>query len=161
VSEGRTDLVRDPAPPSGFDVRLALALPGVPAAVAALFTWLLAGSWSWALFGPLFVLLFIGLRPAIWAVAASGSPVGAPRRVLYLERRDHTANTALVVMAIAGLAIMDVFRLPGSPYWTNQPIAGSVLVAVAMYLVWVSTYSSIPTELRQGWVGLLKGKGGR
>lgn len=160
MSERRTDLVRDPAPPSGYDVRLALALPGVPATVAALFTWLLAGRWSWELFGPLFVLLFIGLRPAIWAVAGSRWPAGAPRRVLYLERRDHTANTALVVMAITGLAIMDVFRLPGSPYWMNQPIAGSVLVTVAMYLVWVSTFSSIPTELRHGWAGLLERKGG-
>jgi hypothetical protein len=70
--------------------------------------------------------------------------------VLYLERRDNAASISLVTMAGLGLAIMDVFKLPGSPYWTNQPNAGLVLAAVAVYLVWLATYASVPDEVKAG-----------
>ncbi len=149
------------APRPGFDAPIAIALLAAPAALAALFTRLLAGGWSWPLFGALLALMLVGVRPAVWAVRAGMQPTDSRRRVLYLERRDYTANTSLVTMALTGLAIMDVFRLPGAPYWTNQPSAGLVLAAIAVYLVWLSTYASVPGEAKRGWAGLLGRKDGR
>jgi hypothetical protein len=140
------------------DWAVADALVIVPVCVAAAFTLLLAEEWSLSLFGPLFVLLLIGLRPAVWSVA-SWLRAGQKRRsVLYLERRDNAANISLVTTAGLGLAIMDVFKLPGSPYWTNQPNAGLVLAAVAVYLVWLATYSSVPDEVKRGWTQVLTRK---
>lgn len=149
------------APSPGLDAAVAIALVAVPAAVAALFTRLLADGWSWTLFVPLFILLLVSLRPAVWAVRAGMQPTDSRRRVLYLERRDYSANTALVTMALTGLAIMDVFRLPGAPYWTNQPRAGLVLAAIAVYLVWLSTHASVPDEVKRGWARLTGRKDGR
>jgi len=150
---------RPPRP--GLDAPVALALVAAPAAVAASFTRLLAGGWDGPLFAALFVLLLVGLRPAVWAVRAGMQPTDSRRRVLYLERRDYSANTALVTMALTGLAIMDVFRLPGAPHWTNQPSAGLVLAAIAVYLVWLSTHASVPDEVKRGWARLMGRKDGR
>jgi hypothetical protein len=144
----------DPAP----DWAVAGALVIVPAMVAAAFTLLLAGEWSWPLLGPFFALLLIGLRPAVWSVASWLRAAQKRRSVLYLERRDNAASVSLVTMAGLGLAIMDVFKLPGSPYWTNQPNAGLVLAAVAVYLVWLATYSSVPDEVKRGWTRILTRK---
>ena len=152
---GRTDA---PAVGPEPDWNVARALFIVPAAVAAAFTGLLAEEWSWPLFGPLFVLLLIGLRPAVWAVASWLRASQARRSVLYLERRDNAASVSLVTMAGFGLAIMDVFKLPGSPHWTNQPNAGLALAAVAVYLVWLATYSNVPGEVKRGWTRILTRK---
>ena len=137
---------------------MAVALLTAPLAVAAAFTRLLAGEWSLPLLAAFYPLLLIGLRPAVWGVAASRHADGVRRRVLYLERRDNAANVSLVTMAGLGLAIMDVFKLPGSPYWTNQPNAGLVVAAVAVYLVWLATYSSVPDEVKRGWARILTRK---
>lgn len=143
------------------DRGVAIAHVVVPVLVAAGFTRLLTGGWSWPLFASLLPLLGIGLRPAVWGVAARMRAGEKRRRVLYLERRDNAANVSLVTMSGLGLAIMDVFGLPGAPYWTRQPDAGIALAAVAVYLVWVATYSSVPDEVKRGWARLLGGKGGR
>lgn len=157
MTEVRAHVARR-APGDGFAAGVLIALALLPLAVTALVTRVLAGEWLWPLFWRLFVLFLWALRPAVWALAAGRRPEGDRRRVLYLERRDYTANTALVIMAIAGLAIMDVFRLPGSPHWTHQPAAGLVLAAIAIYLVWVSTYASIPDEVKRGWASLFERK---
>jgi hypothetical protein len=140
------------------DWAVAGALVIVPVAVAAVFTALLTDEWSWSLFAPLFVLLLVGLRPAVWAVASWARARQKRRSVLYLERRDNAANVSLLTMAGLGLAIMDVFKLPGSPYWTNQPSAGLAIAAVAVYLVWLATYSSDPEEIKRGWAQILRRK---
>ncbi len=161
VSEAITRSAPEPRAPYDPDWDVVKAHLSAPALVAAFFTRLLSGGWSWPLFGAIAALLLVGLRPAVWSVAASLRSRGKIRRVRYLERRDNAANVSLVTMSILGLAIMDVFRLPGSPYWTNQPNAGILLAAVAVYLVWLATYSSVPIEVRRGWTQLLEQKGGR
>lgn len=158
VTEAEAGRADAPAVESEPDRAVAEAFFIVPVVVASAFTTLLAEEWSWALFGPLFVLMLIGLRPAVWAVAAWLRASEARRSVLYLERRDNAANVSLVTMAGLGLAIMDVFKLPGDPYWTNQPNAGLVLAAIAVYLVWLATYSSVPGEVKRGWVRILTRK---
>lgn len=80
--------------------------------------------------------------------------VGLWPAVRYLERRDNAANVSLVTMALAGLAIMNVFGLRGRPHWTNQPDVGLLLAAVVVYLVWLATYSSVSVENKRGWATL-------
>jgi len=158
VTDSQAGRAETPAVGPRPDWGVARALFIVPAVVAAAFTALLAEEWSWPLFGPLFALLLIGLRPAVWSVASWLRAAQSRRSVLYLERRDNAASVSLVTMAGLGLAIMDVFKLPGSPYWTNQPNAGLVLAAVAVYLVWLATYSSVPDEVKRGWTRILTRK---
>lgn len=134
----------------GADWPVALAHVITPIAVAAAFTVILTG-WSWPFFGAVLPLLAIGLRPAVWGVAASLRSNDEPRRRAYLSRRKAVASPSLVIMAILGLSFMDVFRLPGAPHWTNQPDAGLSLAAVAVYLVWLSSHANIPAEIRTGW----------
>ncbi len=131
----------------------------VPLIVAWQITALLADEWSVTLFAALVPLLAIGLRPAVWGIASGMRSQDPPRRHAYLERRDNAANVSLVTMAGAGLAVMDVFRLPGAPYWLNQPNAGLVLAAIAVFLVWLATHARIPAEVKAGWKDLLGSKG--
>lgn len=147
-----------PADVYEFDRAIVNAHIVTPIAAAAVFTRLLAGEWSWPLFAAFLPLLAIGLRPAVWSVLASLRGHKRIRRIRFLERRDNAANVSLVTMAVLGLAIMDVFRLPGSPHWMNQPNAGLLLAAVAVYLVWLATYSAVPVEVRRGWTSLLERK---
>lgn len=147
-----------PAPAMGrLDRGLVTAHVVTPLATAALFTRVLTGGWSWALYAAFAVLMAIGLRPAMWSVAA-GLRSRRSRRVLLVERRDNAASISFVAMALLGLGIMDVFGLPGYPHWTNQPEAGLLLAAVAVYLVWLATYARIPDEVRRGWSALLERK---
>jgi len=158
VSDHSAPEVHEPADVYEFDRTIVNAHLATPVLAAAVFTALLTDEWSWPLFGPLFVLLLVGLRPAVWSVASWSRASQKRRSVLYLERRDNAANVSLVTMAGLGLAIMDVFKLPGSPYWTNQPNAGLVVAAVAVYLVWLATYSSVPIEVKRGWARILTRK---
>ncbi len=77
----------------------------------------------------------------------------------YVERRDNAANVSLVTMSGLGLALMDVLSLPGRPHWTNQPSAGLLLAAIAVYLVWLATYANVPREVKEGWAELIGWKG--
>ncbi|MDF1542976.1 MAG: hypothetical protein P1P71_07635 [Anaerosomatales bacterium] len=140
------------------DRGVVIAHLAVPVVFAAIFAGLLAEGWSWPLFATFLPLLAVGLRPAVWGIAARMRESQKIRSVRYLERRDNAANVSLVTMSITGLAIMDVFRLPGSPHWLNQPTAALLLAAVAVYLVWLATYSSVPIEVKRGWTILLGGK---
>jgi hypothetical protein len=158
--------VSDPAPTrlaapaeSSFDWTVVSMHALVPLVVAWQFTALLGEEWSVTLFAAFVPLLGIGLRPAVWGIASGMRSQDPPRRRAYLERRDNAANVSLVTMAGTGLAVMDVFKLPGAPYWLNQPNAGLVLAAVAVYLIWLATHARIPAEVKAGWKDLLGPKG--
>jgi len=131
----------------------------VPLIVAWQLTAFLSEEWSVTLFAAFVPLLGIGLRPAVWWIASGMRSQDPPRRCAYLERRDNAANVSLVTMAGTGLAVMDVFKLPGAPHWLNQPSAGLVLAAIAVYLVWLATHARIPAEVKAGWKDLLGMKG--
>ncbi len=136
------------------DRSIVIAHLAVPLGLASFYTGLLAEGWSWTVFATVLPFFAFGLRPAVWSVLAGSRSRGKAARARLLERRDNSANTALIAMAVLGLAIMDVFRLPGAPHWTNQPDAGLMLAGVAVYLVWLATYARVPVEVRAGWAGL-------
>lgn len=141
------------------DTTVVISHVAVPALLAIFYTSLLAEGWSWAIFATVVPLFAFGMRPAAWSISAGTRSRTKSRRVRFLERRDNSANTAFLAMAVLGLAIMDVFKLPGAPHWTNQPDAGLMLAGVAVYLVWLATYARIPREVKQGWSELLGRKG--
>ena len=145
---------------ASWDWELIAAHVSVPALAAWGFSSLLSeGEWSVGLFASVLPLLAIGLRPAVWGIAASLRSRGRRSRVGYVERRDNAANVSLVTMSGLGLALMDVLSLPGRPHWTNQPSAGLLLAAIAVYLVWLATYANVPREVKEGWAELIGWKG--
>lgn len=144
---------------AGFDRGAVAAHIWLPFIFATSLTVLLGEGWSWTLFAALAPLTAFALRPASWALSSALCPGDERRQGAYRERLKAGANTSLVVAAILGLSIMDVFRLPGAPYWTNQPDAGLSLAAVAVYLVWLASHANVPKEIKAGWREMLGSKG--
>jgi hypothetical protein len=132
-----------------------------PPIVAVGWVYLLTGTFSEALVAVVWVILVFALRPLIWWVASDRESLPKERAALYRERERNAVNTAFAATVVLGLGALDVVRFPGAPYWTNQPRASFALVAVVVYLVWLSRSASIPAEVRDGWVALLgRGKKG-
>jgi hypothetical protein len=127
----------------------------VPPLVAVAWLLLLSGRFDEAAAAVLWVMFGFALRPVIWFWAAQRPDMEAARVDAYRERRHNSTNTAFIATALIGLAALDVVRLPGAPYWIDQPRASFALAAVAVYLTWLAFASDIPVEVAAGWRGML------
>lgn len=139
----------------GFDGGLLAAFVFAPVLAAAGWLYLLAGREPLPTLLAVWVLMFVAVRPVVWDWGASRDGLPERRAAVYRERQAHSANTAFIAAAMIGLATLDVIKLPGAPYWTDQPRASFALGAVAIYLIWLAQKASIPAEVGAGWRRLL------
>lgn len=141
----------------GFDLGLAAALLLAPPLVTGGWLYMLSGRVEPTAALAVWVLAAFAARPAVWRWAAYRPGMPAGRAKAYRERGRASVNTAFLATVIMGLGAMDVVPLPRGPYWTDQPRAGFALVAVVIYVVWLSQSADIPAEVKAGY-GALFGK---
>jgi hypothetical protein len=145
----------------GLDSAVIDAFIIVPPVAAVLWLLLLSGRFDEAAAAILWVLFFFALRPVVWLWASERERIGKPRVEAYRERQRNATNTAFAASVLIGLAALDVVKLPGGPYWTNQPRASFGLVAVVVYLAWLAQKANIPAEVSAGYGRLFGRKEGR
>jgi hypothetical protein len=133
----------------------------VPPVAAVVWLLLLSGRFDEGAAAILWVLFLFAVRPLIWLWAAERNGLDAGRAALYRERQRNSTNTAFAATVLIGLAALDVLKLPGGPYWKQQPRASFALVAVVIYLVWLAQSADIPGEVASGYRRLFGRKGGR
>ena len=140
----------------GFDAAVLDAFIVAPAVVSLGWLLLLSGGFDERAMAVVWLLAALALRPLVWRWASSRQGTPERRAGAYHERERYAANTSFAAAAVMGLGALDVFRLPGGPYWQHQPGGWMALSFVALYLVWLSSRTDIPREVSAGWGGLLQ-----
>ncbi len=144
----------------GLDQGVVATFIFAPPVAAVLWLLFLSGRFDDVAAAVLWVLFLLALRPLVWHWAASRDRLSPERATAYRERERHSVNTAFAAAVLVGLAAFDVLRLPGAPYWTDQPRASFALVPVLAYLLWLALHADIPAEVSAGYRRLFGAKEG-